>query len=66
MRPFSLMKSKVCNCLSISPASRIYFHPLVDGTTWGKGSGSTKTVAMDAAAKQAVDYGDRTGAFERL
>ena len=60
------MKFKVCNPPFISPENRIDFHSSVDGTTWGKGSGPTKTAAMDAAAKQAVDHGDKTGAFERL
>jgi dsRNA-specific ribonuclease len=50
----------------VPTASRTDFHPPVNGTTWGIGSGPKKTDAMDAAAEKAVNYGDETGAFERL
>lgn len=39
---------------------------LVNGTTWGVGAGRSMSSAMDAAARKALDYGDRTGAFEKL
>ena len=38
----------------------------VKGTTWGEGTGRSVAAAMDAAARRALEYGERTGAFERL
>ncbi|KAM6504049.1 hypothetical protein JOM56_000992 [Amanita muscaria] len=38
----------------------------INGTMFGRGSGSSKAAAMEEAARNAVDFGDSTGAFQRL
>lgn len=58
------MKFKVCRLLLKKYVGNSTL--LVNGTTWGVGAGRSMAAAMDAAARKALDYGDRTGAFEKL
>ncbi|KIL65751.1 hypothetical protein M378DRAFT_459660 [Amanita muscaria Koide BX008] len=38
----------------------------INGTMFGRGSGSSKAAAMEEAARNAVAFGDQTGKFQQL